>query len=69
MIEAKIKKDIANIIKLENNNKGHNPDYAVGLSGGESVKVKKFAGKTKYDYVGMLEGDIAYFKKEWLDFE
>ena len=68
MIEATIKKEVADIIKLENNNKGHNQDYMVGLAGGTPVKVKKFAGKTKYDYVGMLEGDITYFKKEWLDF-
>ena len=65
--KATIKKDIANIIKLENNNKGHNPDYMVGLAGGEPVNVKKFKG-TEYDYFGMLEDDIVYLKKEWLDF-
>ena len=64
-IKAKIKTNIAKLIK-KTNNKGHNKDYMVALAGGEEVTVKEF-NKEGYDYVGLLEGYITKFKKEWLD--
>ena len=66
MIKARIKKDIAKIIKLGNTGKGHNKDYEVGLSDGEPVNLKEY-NKDGYDYVGMLDGCIIKFKKSWID--
>lgn len=66
--KARIRNDIAKIIKLGNGKK-HNKDYQVGLSGGEIVAVKENNNNNGYDYIGFLEGSLCYFMKDWLKFE